>query len=104
MDDIFLLDYDTGLYRLDILKSQRVAVIGRYQAQGYLRFGVSSYDLTDELYIALANSHSIIDVDWHIMSKGRIIAKYSLMENSNVTSVTMNNRYIIVQSSAKTFN
>jgi len=31
LDDIFVLDYDSGLYRLDILQSQRVVKTGHYK-------------------------------------------------------------------------
>lgn len=47
LDDIFLLDYDTGLFRLDILQSQRVAITGRYRDFGFTRFAVYSDDLQD---------------------------------------------------------
>lgn len=59
LDDIFLLDYDTGLFRLDILQSQRVAITGRYRDYGFVKFGVYSDDLQDQLIIALANKHSV---------------------------------------------
>jgi hypothetical protein len=45
LDDIFVLDYDNGLYRLDILQSQRIAITGNYKDNGFVRFGVYSNDL-----------------------------------------------------------
>jgi hypothetical protein len=59
LDDIFLLDYDTGLFRLDILQSQRVAITARYRDFGFYKFGVYSDDLENELIIALSNKHSV---------------------------------------------
>lgn len=44
LDDIFLLDYDTGLVRLDILQSQRVAITGWYRDRGFEKFGIYSDD------------------------------------------------------------
>ena len=79
LDDIFLLDYDTGLYRLDILESQRVAITGRYTDYGFEKFGVYSDDLQDELIIALANKHSIYEIDWHAINRPVLINKYSIM-------------------------
>ena len=100
LDDIFLLDYDTGLYRLDILESQRVAITGRYTDYGFEKFGVYSDDLQDELIIALANKHSIYEIDWHAINRPVLINKYSIMENSTVKQIFLNDRYLIVQASA----
>lgn len=59
LDDIFVLDFDSGLFRLDILQSQRVAITGRYRDYGFVKFGVYSDDLQDECIVALANRHSV---------------------------------------------
>lgn len=104
LDDIFLLDYDTGLFRLDILQSQRVEVTGRYRDFGFTKFAVYSDDYQDELIIALANKHSVYEIDWHVLTKPVLINKYSLMENSNVKQIFMNDLYLIVQSSADAYN
>lgn len=104
LDDIFLLDYDTGLFRIDILQSQRVEVTGRYRDFGFTKFAVYSDDYQDELIIAVANKHSVYEIDWHVLTKPVLINKYSLMENSNVKQVFMNDRYLIVQSSADAYN
>jgi hypothetical protein len=45
LDDIFLLDSNTGLYRLDILQSQRVLITGKYKQNGMTKFSVYSDDL-----------------------------------------------------------
>jgi hypothetical protein len=45
LGDIFFLDYNRGLYRLDILKNIYVNVTGRYLAEGFTRFAVYSDDL-----------------------------------------------------------
>lgn len=104
LDDIFLLDYDTGLFRLDILQSQRVAITGRYRDFGFTRFAVYSDDLQDELIIALANKHSVYEIDWHVLTKPLLINKYSLMESSRVKQIFLNDRYLVVQSAADAYN
>lgn len=104
LDDIFVLDYDTGLFRLDILQSQRVEITGRYRDYGFVKFGVYSDDLQDQLIVALANKHSVYEIDWHITYKPVLINKYSLMENSSIKQVFLNDRYLIVQSSADAYN
>ena len=104
LGDIFLLDYDTGLFRLDILKSQRVAITGRYRDKGFVRFGVYSDDYEDECIIALANKHTVYEIDWHKVTQPTLINKYSLMENSTIKQVLLNDRYLFVQSSAQTKN
>lgn len=40
-----MLDYDTGLLRLDILQSQRINIIGGYRQFGFEKFAVYSDDL-----------------------------------------------------------
>lgn len=44
------------------------------------------------------------EIDWHVLTKPVLINKYSLMENSNVKQIFMNDRYLIVQSSADAYN
>ena len=101
LDDIFLLDFDTGLFRLDILQSQRVAITGRYRDYGFEKFSVYSDDYQDECIIALANKHTVYEIDWHKISQPKLLYKYSLMENSKVRQVMLNDDYIFVQSSAE---
>ena len=98
LDDIFVLDYDTGLVRLDILASQRLAITGWYRDRGFVRFGVYSDDYQDECIIALANKHTVYEIDWHKISKPTLINKYSLMENSKIKQVMLNDQYLFVQS------
>jgi uncharacterized protein YqkB len=45
LGDIFFIDYESGLYRLDILRSADVVVTGRYPMSGFTRFAVYSDDL-----------------------------------------------------------
>ena len=104
LDDIFVLDYDTGLFRLDILQSQRIAITGRYRDFGFNKFGVYSDDLENEVIIALSNKHSVYEIDWKDISRPLLINKYSLMENSTVKNLLLNDQYLIVQSSAEAYN
>ena len=95
------MDFDTGLFRLDILLSQRIAITGRYIDRGFEKFGVYSDDLQNEVIIALANKHTVYEIDWHKTSKPTLINKYSLMENSKIKQVMLNDQYLFVQSSAE---
>jgi hypothetical protein len=104
MDDIFVLDYDTGLIRLDILQSQKIQIKGTYKDYGFEKFGVYSDDLQDEVLIALSNKHSIYEIDWHSPRNPVLINKYSLMENSKVKQLFINDQYVIVQSTADAYN
>ena len=45
MNDIFFLDYLHGLYRLDMRKSQELAITGRYDKDGFYKFSVYSDNL-----------------------------------------------------------
>jgi hypothetical protein len=92
------------VYRLDILQSQRVAITARYRDAGFTRFGVYSDDLQDELILAVANKHSVFEIDWKNFNKPTLINKYSLMSNSDVKQVFLNDRYLIVQSTAMATN
>jgi hypothetical protein len=59
LGDIFVLDYLSGLFRLDITKGQHVTITGRYLGDGFLRFSVYSDDLDEQVLVALANSHAV---------------------------------------------
>lgn len=104
LDDIFVLDYDTGLIRLDILQSQKIQIMATYKDYGFQKFGVYSDDLQDEVLIALSNKHSIYEIDWHNPRNPVLINKYSLMENSKVKQLFINDQYVIVQSTADAYN
>lgn len=59
LGDIFVLDYYTGLYRLDILKGQAIEITGHYPVQHYTKFSLYSDDLDEQLLLVLANNHAI---------------------------------------------
>lgn len=44
------------------------------------------------------------EIDWHKVSQPTLINKYSLMENSNIKQVLLNDKYLFVQSSAMAKN
>ena len=64
LGDIFFLDYLNGLYRLDIMPNQDVLITGRYDKEGFMKFGIYSDDLEDELIIAVANAHAVYEIEW----------------------------------------
>lgn len=45
LDDIFFLDYEYGMFRIDILRNQDVRVMSRYNKVGFRKFAVYSDDL-----------------------------------------------------------
>lgn len=104
LGDIFLLDYLFGLYRLDVMQNQDVRITGRYDKEGFYRFGIYSDDLENELIIALSNSHAVYEIDWSNTNDPVILNKYSLMEHSHVRFITLNDRYLLVQSAANGTN
>ena len=104
LGDIFMLDFLNGLYRLDILRNQDIAVMARYNKEGFTKFGVYSDDLENEVIIALANAHAVYEIDWADTIDPVTLNKYSLVEHSHIRSVNLNDRYLIVQSAANVTN
>lgn len=51
LDNNFMLDCYTGLFKLGILQTQRVVISGKYRENGFNKFGVYCI-------IVLANKHS----------------------------------------------
>lgn len=100
LGDIFFLDILNGLYRLDIQRNQDIAITARYDKEGFTKFGVYSDDLQNEVILALANPHAVYEIDWANTNDPVTINKYSLIEHSHIRSVTLNDRYLIVQSAA----
>lgn len=98
LGDIYLLDHRKGLYRMDITIHQQIIITGRYEASGFTRFGVYSNNLDDAFEIALANSHSIYEIDWSVTSKPVLMTKYSLLPNSYIEQLAINEDYVVVQS------
>ena len=101
LGDIYLLDGRKGLYRMDITVHQQLIVTGRYEAQGFTRFAVYSYNLDDAFEIALANSHAVYEINWSRTSTPILLTKYSLLPDSVIEQVALNEYYMIVQSYTK---
>ncbi len=52
----------------------------------------------------MANDHGIYEIDWTNQLRPTIVAKYSLMEGSNVTALWVNEEYIACQVIANVIN
>jgi hypothetical protein len=83
---------------MDITIHQQLIITGRYEAKGFTRFGVYSNNLDDTFEIALANSHSVYEIDWSRPSSPILLTKYSLLPNSSIEQVALNEDYLVVQS------
>lgn len=86
---------------MDITVHQQIIITGRYEAQGFTRFGVYSNNLDDAFEIGLANSHSVYEIDWSRPSSPILLTKYSLLPDSAIEQVALNEDYMIVQSFTK---
>lgn len=101
LGDMYILDEHSGVTRFDITKAQDILITGRYRTNsGYIRLGVFANNLDNEVILALATSHSIVEVDWSNTIAPKIIAKYSIMDSSIITSLWVNEQYVIVEASA----
>jgi hypothetical protein len=54
--------------------------------------------------IALTNGHNVYEIDWHNILDPVLITKYTLIEDSRVKQLIINDKYVVVQSSAKVTN
>lgn len=105
LGDLYILDYHKGVISFDITPSQNIIIKGRYRTDsGFHRLGIYSNNLADEVLLALANEHGIYEIDWTNQIRPTVIAKYSLMENSQVTDVWVNEEYIACQLKANVTN
>lgn len=59
LDEIYLLDSDAGLFKINVLQSQQLVVSRIYKDSGFVRFGVYRDDSQNQFLIALANRHSV---------------------------------------------
>ena len=86
-----MLDNKIGLYRFDLLHSMHVLITGIYRSEmNFSRFAVYSNNLDDAYLLALANSHAIYEVDWTNTINPKLIAKYSLLQDSTVHNLWIN--------------
>jgi hypothetical protein len=105
LGDMYILDWHTGVISFDITPSQNIVIKGRYRtAGGYHKLAVYSNNLDNEVLLAMANDHGIYEVDWTNQIKPVIMAKYSLMEGSRVSSLWVNEEYIACQLKANVTN
>lgn len=59
-----------------------------------------SNNLDDKFELALANDHKVYEIDWSNIEDPILLTKYSLMPDSVVRQVFLNERFVIVLSSA----
>lgn len=84
------MDWNTGIYRVDITSSQTIKPRAFYVGQYYSRFGVYSDNMDDQLVVALANQHAVYEINWDVKSDPKMIMKYSLVQNSTIRQVMLN--------------
>lgn len=105
MGNMYLLDYHSGVIIFDITPAQHILITGRYRTDsGYLRLGVFSGTLDNQVLFALATRNAVYEIDFTNQLRPQIITKYSLMANSTVTQVWVNEEYVIAQVSANVTN
>jgi hypothetical protein len=101
MGKIYMLDYYSGVIAFSFNPAQKVDIVEQYRAgSGYIRLGVFSATLHDQVLFALANQHAIYEIDFTNQLKPTTIAKYSLMMNSTISSLCVNEEFIVVMTSA----
>ncbi len=101
MGNMYILDYHSGVIVFDITPAQHILIIGRYRTDsGFIRLGVFSSTLDNQVLFALATRSAVYEVDFSNQIRPKIITKYSLMSNSSVYQVSLNEEYVIVQFSA----
>ena len=55
MNDIYILDYYSGVYKFHITKSQALLNQAYYRCQYFTKFSIYSDNLQDQLLLAVAN-------------------------------------------------
>ena len=98
---LYMLDYHSGVTVFDFTAAQQIRVFGRYRSDsGYLRMGVYSGHLDQEIIFVLANDHAIYEIDFSNHLQPKTIAKYAIMHLSRVHSLWVNEEYVVAQISA----
>lgn len=98
LGDIYILDYHSGVIQFDITPSQTIVITGRYRTDsGFRRLGVYSNNMDNEFLLVLANDHAIFEVDWTNQIQPYLVTKYSIMEQSYVRSLWVNEEYVVAQ-------
>ncbi len=91
MGNMYLLDFHSGVIVFDITSSQNILITGRYRTDsGFHRMGVYSGNLDNQVLFALATDHAIYEIDFTNQLRPQIITKYTLMSNSTVQQVWVN--------------
>lgn len=84
-----------------ITSSQIIKPQAFYVGQFFSRFDVYSDNMDDQLLVALANQHAIYEVNWDLSSDPKLLAKYSLVQNSSVRQVLVNREFVVVQAAGE---
>ena len=61
---------------------------------------VFSPNLDNRIELALANDHKVHEIDWTDVDEPRLLNKYSLLPDSLVIQLFLNERFLFVRSSA----
>lgn len=100
LDEIYILDQLKGVHRVYISGSEDILYQGCYEAKGFTRLAVFSPNLDNHIELALANTHAVHEVDWTDLEDPRLLNKYSLLPDSEVRQVFLNDRFVFVRSKA----
>ena len=96
LDQIYILDFHSGMIRLMITDAEDLVITGRYRSDsGFTKMGIYSDNYDNSFILAFANRHAIYEVDWTNHISPKIIAKYALFDASNVTQIWINEQYVI---------
>jgi hypothetical protein len=101
LGQIYILDQLKGVHRVYISGSEDLHYQGLYEARGFSRLAVYSPNLDNRIELALASSHAIYEVDWTDIEDPRLLSKYSLLPDSTVHQLFLNDRFVFVRSTSR---
>ena len=71
-----------------------------YEAKGFTRLAVYSPNLDNHIELAITNTHAVHEIDWTDLEEPLLLNKYSILPDSLVSQVFLNDRFIFVRSTA----
>ena len=89
-----------GVHRIRIKGYEQLVYEGLYEAKGFNRMAVFSPNLDNHIELAISNTHAVHQIDWTDLNEPFLINKYSVLPDSKISQVFMNDRFIFVRSSA----
>ena len=93
---IYILAYNKAIYELRITRDQHIQIRSIFPIQlDVTKFRVDQLGFNDDLNVVVTNGNTIYQFEWDVTTPATLVAKYTLIPNSEVKQIFVDYNYVI---------